>query len=190
MNFKATKTLPLIAICCCVSLFGTISYLEPIGSSMSNMVVEQRKIGVAPIAANCNSPRLQLQPVDFGLTYAATMPGKIDYGLLIHSIVNSVSVVNIDIQNNGIFGRFFMRQSSTTPDNEPAIRHTSYPYLDNKQSPPSYYSQDGRVSRAFVLVRNPLRVISDSFTLDASDWSKWSKIHFDVELMKFARFIR
>jgi hypothetical protein len=191
MNFKAAKqSLIIIAICCCISLYGAISYLEPISSSLSssNLSVQPKKaqVGLTPI--NCHPPQ---RLVENGLTYAAIVPGVNDD--LVYSVVHALSglqIVNIDPSiNSGIFSSFLRQTQNAPPADETIIRHTTYPYMDVRP-PPLYYSKDGRVSRAFILLQNPLRVISDRFqSLGGRDWKKWSELNLDREIASFHRFL-
>jgi hypothetical protein len=191
MNFKATKrSLVLIALCCCISLYGAISYLEPIQSSLlndgSSIAAATRTIQVADIFNGCRQPQ-QLR-TDIPLTYAAIIP-IIDANfiyLLVHA-VSGLQIVNIDPSSSGALLRLFQTQSYANPD-ESIIRHTAYPYTHGNQAP-SYYTKDGRVSRAFIVVQNPLHVISQRFLVTGrNDWDRWIEVHLDQEIALYHRF--
>jgi hypothetical protein len=140
-------------------------------------------------------PSIPRQRTELPLTYEAVLP-VINEGM-IHSIVAILSglpIVNID-KDKGMFSGWMDRQrrqysqNADILDSVVAIQRTQYPYSGDKHPPP-YYSKEGGISRAFIVVQNPLRVISHRFTKSGeADWRKWSEVWFDREVVMVQRFL-
>lgn len=139
----------------------------------------------------CPSIQRQQEQTELPLTYEAIIPG-IDERLItsIVMVLSALPIINIDNDYSGaltiLWGDEFRRWGH---DGRPTIQRTQYPYNGEKDAPP-YYSKDGGVSRAFIVIQNPLRVFSHRFiTSNDTDWIRWSEVQFDREVDMFQRFL-
>lgn len=156
-----------------------------------NEIGQSRADGAPPISFEGCPPLQHQSSKEYHLTVAALLHGvEMHVVSALVQIMTGLQMINADSHHStGIFGSFFRQQNPE--EDEPAVRHTQYPYVNDRQREPPYYGKDGGKSRVFIVMQNPLRSIPLQFESEGimRDWVGWSEEHLDKEIVRFQRFI-